>query len=82
VPIDGIKEFSMRLWINKPSYETLPYLYVASGLALLLASLYLNFWYWPTICLVSGIVCMVFGLIVFLKRRDYRRDSPAVPKDD
>ncbi|HJP03880.1 MAG: hypothetical protein CL799_00180 [Chromatiales bacterium] len=72
----------MRIWISKPFYETLPYLYAASGLAMLLASLYLNFWYWPTICLVGGFVCLIFGLFVFFKRRDFRHDRAGLPKDD
>jgi hypothetical protein len=71
----------MRIWISKPFYEILPYIYMASGLALLGASLYLNYWYWPTICLVSGIACLIFGLFVFLKRRDFRDDSPGSRKD-
>lgn len=72
----------MRIWISKPFYETLPYLYAVSGLALLLASLYLNFWYWPTICLVLGIVCLIYGLFVFFKRRDFRHDRSDLPKED
>ena len=60
----------MRIWLTKPFYESLPFLYLASGLALLLASLYLDYWYWPTICLLSGIVCLVFGLLILLRRRD------------
>jgi hypothetical protein len=62
----------MRLWLSKPFYELLPYLYLVSGLGLLLASLYLNYWYWPTVCLVSGIICLIIGLFVFLRRRDFR----------
>jgi hypothetical protein len=71
----------MRIWISKPFYETLPYIYMASGVALLIASLYLNYWYWPSICLVAGIVCLIFGLFVFMKRRDFRDDSPGSRKD-
>jgi len=65
----------MRIWISKPFYELLPYLYLVSGLSLLLASLYLNYWHWPTICLVSGILCLIIGLFVFLRRRDFRTDG-------
>ena len=65
----------MRIWLSKPFYEALPYIYLLSGLGLLLASLYLNYWYWPTICLVGGIACLVFGLFVLLKRRDFRYDK-------
>jgi hypothetical protein len=34
--------------------------------------MYVNHWYWPTICFVVGLVCLVAGLVVLLKRRDYR----------
>ncbi len=34
--------------------------------------MYVNHWYWPTICFMTGLVCLVGGLVVLLKRRDYR----------
>jgi uncharacterized membrane protein YdbT with pleckstrin-like domain len=34
--------------------------------------MYLNHWFWPTICFVTGVICLVAGLVVLLKRRDYR----------
>jgi hypothetical protein len=46
------------MWVSKPIYESLPYFY--------------NHWYWPTICFVTGVVCLVAGLVVLLKRRDAR----------
>ncbi len=62
----------MRLWINKPLYELLPYAYLIAGVLALAASLYLNFWYWPVISVSVGLFCLVAGLVVWLKRRDYR----------
>ena len=64
----------MRIWVSKPFYESLPFLYLLAGISLLIASLYLDYWYWPTICLVVGIVCLIFGLLIFLRRRDFRDD--------
>ena len=60
------------MWVSKPIYECLPYFYLLSGVVALMASMYLNHWYWPAICFVVGIGTLVGGLIVFLKRRDYR----------
>lgn len=60
------------MWVSKPIYESLPYFYVAAGIISLLASMYLNHWYWPTICLTVGICTLVGGLVLFLKRRDHR----------
>lgn len=65
-----------RIWLTKPIYEFLPYLYLLLGLISLLASLYLDFWYWPTVCLLVGVVCLIAGLVVLLRRRDFRRERP------
>jgi hypothetical protein len=64
-----------RIWLSKPVYETVPFFYLVAGAALLLASLYLDYWYWPLICLAGGIVCLILGLLILLKRRDFRADS-------
>ncbi len=71
-----------NLWLSKPLYELLPYFYLVSGLLLLGASIYLNYWYWPTICLVTGFVCLIGGLVVLLKRRDFRRNVSRDEIDD
>jgi len=42
------------------------------GAISLAASMYLNHWYWPEICFSVGLVCLVAGLVVLLKRRDHR----------
>ena len=60
------------MWVSKPIYESLPYFYLASGVITLLASMYLNHWYWPNICFVVGIGSLVGGLVLVLKRRDFR----------
>ena len=65
----------MRIWLSKPFYESLPYIYIVAGILLLLASLYLNYWYWPTIGLVSGVFCLILGLFVMLRRREFRTGS-------
>ena len=60
------------MWVSKPIYEGLPYFYLVVGAITLAASMYLNHWYWPTICFVVGLGCLVAGLVVLLKRRDHR----------
>ena len=60
------------MWVSKPIYECLPYFYLAAGGVSLLASMYLNHWHWPTICFVVGIGTLVGGLVLLLKRRDFR----------
>lgn len=60
------------MWLSKPIYESLPYFYLFVGVISLAASMYVNHWVWPTICFVTGVVCLVAGLVVLLKRRDAR----------
>jgi len=60
------------MWVAKPIYESLPYFYLLVGAISLAASMYLHYWYWPTICFVVGVLSLVAGLVVLLKRRDYR----------
>lgn len=71
------------MWISKPIYESLPYFYLIVGAVTLAASMYLNHWYWPSICFVVGLLGLVAGLVVLLKRRDYRSvDRRAAPGDE
>jgi len=60
------------MWVSKPIYESLPYFYLTAGAVSLSASMYLNHWHWPTICFITGIATLVGGMVLFLKRRDYR----------
>ena len=60
------------MWVSKPIYESLPYFYLVVGAVNLAASMYLNHWFWPEICFGVGLFCLVAGLVVWLKRRDFR----------
>jgi len=60
------------MWVAKPIYESLPYFYLFAGVAALGLSMYLDYWHMPTVCFVFGVACLVAGLVVLLKRRDYR----------
>lgn len=60
------------MWLSKSIYEALPYFYLLAGAITLSASMYLNHWYWPGICFTIGVLSLVAGLVVLLKRRDYR----------
>lgn len=60
------------MWVSKPIYEGLPYFYLVVGVVTLAASMYVSHWYWPTISFVTGLFCLVAGLVVLLKRRDSR----------
>lgn len=71
------------MWVSKPIYESLPYFYLVVGALSLAASLYMDHWYWQEICFVVGLLCLVGGLVVLLKRRDYRvTDRRPGPRED
>lgn len=63
------------MWIAKPIYEALPYFYLVAGAISLAASMYVRYWYWPTVCFLLGVSCLVAGIVVLLKRRDSRVDQ-------
>ncbi len=63
------------MWVSKPIYEGLHDFYLLVGVLALAASMYLSHWYWPTICFVLGMGCLVAGLVVLLKRRDSRTND-------
>ena len=62
------------MWLTKPLYEVLPYVYMVLGAASLVASVYVDYWHWPMIATMVGLGCMVAGLVVWLRRRDYRQN--------
>ena len=63
------------MWLAKPIYESLPYFYLVVGAIALAASMYVDHDYWPTISFVLGLLCLVAGIVVLLKRRDARIDA-------
>lgn len=62
------------MWLSKPIYESLPYTYILVGAVSLVATIYVDWWYWPTIATVIGITSLIAGLVVWLRRRDYRQN--------
>ena len=61
------------MWLSKPIYEALPYYYFALGAFALIARLYVDWWYWPAICLCVGVLGIAAGTFVWLKRLKSRR---------
>ncbi len=60
----------MRL--SKPVYESLPYAYLGLGAGALVASFYLRTSGWSNLIMGVGLLALVGGLVLLLKRRDYR----------
>ena len=60
------------MYLARPVYELLPYAYVLAGACSLLASWFVRQSPWPAILLVAGMLAVVGGLVILLRRRDYR----------
>lgn len=61
------------MWLSKPVYEFLPVYYLGIGLFALTASFYLDYGYWPVICLVVAMIGLAAGVGVAVTRWLLRR---------
>ena len=60
------------MWISRPVYELLPYLYMVLGAALLAAAWVVQMRFWPSVFLALGALSLMAGLVLWLRRKDYR----------
>jgi hypothetical protein len=58
--------------ISRPLYEALPYAYIVIGLAAVGASFVWRVAEWSGLVALLGLVAVVGGLVLALRRRDYR----------
>ena len=79
--------------LSRPLYEALPWIYILCGLAALAASYFHPSHRMSLVLGLPGLFAMLFGIVVLLRRRDYRQmkannylnadaDSSAIPKTD
>lgn len=71
---DAGRFLTRKIWIPKAIYNLLPYFYLFAGFAALLATVYINAWFWvlPHYLLFAG-ACLHLGVLVY--RRRHRRRS-------
>ena len=60
------------MWLARPIYEVLPYLYMLVGAALLAAAWLVRAETLPSVLMVVGSLSLMAGLVLWLRRRDYR----------
>lgn len=67
------KILTRKLWIPKMLYTALPFFYIFSGVAALLATVYISDWFWvlPHYLLFSA-ACVHMGVLVYRRRRRRR----------
>ena len=58
--------------VSRPLYESLPYAYIAIGVAAVLASFAWRLADWSGLLALFGLLAIVAGLVLVLRRRDYR----------
>ena len=60
------------MWIARPVYELLPYIYMLVGAVLIGGAWFLEMQILPSVLLALGSLSMLVGLVLFLRRKDYR----------
>lgn len=60
------------MWLRKPLYEALPFVYMSVGLVGVGVSFLLEEGYGSYALLFAGLALLTGGLVLWLKRRDYR----------
>ena len=65
-----------KIWLPKVIYDLLPVFYIVSGIAALLATLYVSDWFWvlPHYLLFSA-ACLHLGGLIFRRRHKHRTDA-------
>ena len=73
---DAGNTLARKIWLPKLVYDLLPVFYIVSGIAALLATLYISEWFWvlPHYLLFSAACLHLGGMIV---RRRHRRQPDA-----
>ena len=62
------------MWIPRPLYELIPYAYMGAGAALVAAAYFIE--QGPRgLLLLFGAVGITAGLVLWMRRRDYRRSQ-------
>lgn len=60
------------MWLPKPLYESIPFYYLVLGAAAIGAAFFLESGYWPEISAGAGLVLLVIGVVLLLRRKGYR----------
>ena len=77
-----MRDMSTDRRLSRPIYEALPWIYVAFGLGALAASYLHTSTLMSFVLGVPGLVAVVGGIAVMLRRRDFRKMRASYNSDD
>ena len=60
------------MWLPKFFYESIPFSWLGLGAAGLGAAFFVDRWYWPELLAGGGVLAVLLGLVLLLRRRGYR----------
>lgn len=63
------------MWLPKPVYEALPYLYAALGVAFIAKSWFDAAGWLSALLLIAGSGLLLIGIVLWLRRKDFRDEQ-------
>jgi Flp pilus assembly protein TadB len=69
------------MWIPKILYESIPFYYLVLGAICIAAAFYVDSWYWAEVLAAGGLLALVIGLVLLLRRKGYRSSRSRVDFD-
>jgi hypothetical protein len=70
------------MWLAKSIYEPLPAIYILIGAILIGAGFYTSEVLWQSVLIIPGLLLLLGGLVLILRRRAYRASRSRSPFDE
>ena len=69
------------MWLPRILYESIPFLLLVLGAVGIGAAFYVDSWYWSEILAADGLIALVVGLVLLLRRKGYRSSRSRIDFD-
>lgn len=70
------------MWLPKFLYESIPFYYIGFGTAALGAAFFVEAWVWAEILAGAGVLSLIIGLVLLLRRKGYRSSRSRMDFDE